>query len=106
YLLDHGGYVAIKWGNTEPRHFDAATGLDLAELFAFIEATQPDEWAQLVKLHGGKEVARKAFVERLSGALDKRGTVDVLRPAVTDLGVTVRLAFFKPAHGLTEQLVK
>jgi type I restriction enzyme R subunit len=31
--------------------------------------------------------------------------VDVLRHGVVDLGVTIRLAFFKPAHGLTEELV-
>ena len=36
--------------------------------------------------------------------LDARGTVDVLRHGVVDLGVTIRLAYFKPAHGLTAAL--
>ncbi len=35
--------------------------------------------------------------------LDARGTVDVLRHGVVDLGVRIRLAFFKPAHGLTPE---
>jgi type I restriction enzyme, R subunit len=31
--------------------------------------------------------------------------VDVLRHGVTDLGVTIKLAFFKPAHSLTPELL-
>ncbi len=106
YLVHNGGYQGVKWANREPRDFDPGTGLDSKDLFDFVESTQPDEWAQLVKLHGGRDQARRAFIERLTGALDRRGAVDVLRHGIVDLGVTVRLAFFKPAHGLTEQLVK
>jgi hypothetical protein len=32
--------------------------------------------------------------------------VDVLRRGVTDLGVTIRLVYFRPAHGLTPDLVR
>ena len=106
YLVEHGGYQAVKWANKDPRDFDPSVGLDRADLFKFIEMTQPNEWANLVKLHGGLEQARKGVVERLVKELDRRGSVDVLRHGVVDLGVTIRLAFFKPAHGLTEQLTK
>ena len=106
-LTLHGSYVVAKWGNRDPQDFDATTGIDPVELFSFLEATQPDDWAHLRKLHGGTdESARKAFVYRLTQELDRRGTVDVLRHGAVDLGVTIRLAFFKPAHGLTPQLVK
>ena len=50
--------------------------------------------------------ARAGFVKRLASQLDLRGTVDVLRRGVVDLNVTIRLAFFKPAHGLTPELVE
>ncbi len=33
------------------------------------------------------------------------GTVDVLRHGIVDLGVSFRLAYFKPAHSLTPELV-
>ena len=42
----------------------------------------------------------------LTKDLDERGTLDVLRHGVVDLGVELRLAFFKPAHGLTPELVE
>ncbi len=103
-LVERGEYRAVKAGNASG-DFDAERGLDLAELFAFVEATQAAEWEQLAKLRGGEARAREGFVERLAKELDARGTVDVLRHGVVDLSVRVRLAFFKPAHGLTPDLV-
>ena len=44
------------------------------------------------------------FGDRLAKQLDERGAVDVLRHGVNDHGIEVRLAFFKPAHGLTPEL--
>ncbi|MGE3327470.1 MAG: type I restriction endonuclease subunit R [Acidimicrobiia bacterium] len=108
HLAIAGGYLPVKWGNRQdaPRDFDATRGLDTAELFAFIGATQPDEWSALVKAHGGDpDRAQRLFADRLASQLDERGTVDLLRHGVVDHGVTIRLAFFKPAHGLTPELV-
>ncbi len=107
WLVDHG-YNAVKVGNAqgEPTDFDRQRGLDTAELFAFIGATQGEAWGKLTKLHGGDpNVAQAKFADRLAGELDKRGTVDVLRHGVVDHGVTIRLAFFRPAHRLTPELV-
>ncbi len=106
-LVSVGGYQAIKIGNgaSFAGDFDPARGLDLVELFSFIEATQAEPWHRLVKLHGNDvAVARTRFADRLAKELDARGTVDVLRHGVVDLGVTIRLAFFRPAHGLTPEL--
>jgi type I restriction enzyme R subunit len=100
-LLDEGSYL-----NSLPSGFDRALGLDLHELFAFIEETQPFEWERLVGVYGNDRAsARDGFAKRLSKELDARGTVDVLRHGVVDLGVTIRLAYFKPAHGLTPELM-
>lgn len=54
-LVASGGYDAVKVGNRQgaPTHFDPIRGIDTAALFAFIGATQADEWEQLKKLHGG-----------------------------------------------------
>jgi type I restriction enzyme R subunit len=106
HLVTRGGYTALKHG-TRSSEFDPTTGLDQAALFAFLQDTQPDEWAQLVKLHGADPaIARARFTDRLTQQLGARGTVDVLRHGLVDHGVTVRLAFFKPAHGLTDTLVR
>jgi type I restriction enzyme R subunit len=100
-LLTDGGYLA-----SDPANFDAALGLDLVELLAFIDTTQKKAWDELVERgYGGNiEETKKGFARRLAAEIDARGTVDVLRHAVTDYGVTIHLAYFKPAHGLTPAL--
>ena len=101
YLLDHGRYL-----KSLPENFDAKLGLDLFELFSFIEDTQGKEWQNLLGRYGNTAAeAKKGFARRLTKEIDGRGTVDVLRHGVVDLGVTLQLAFFKPAHGLTPDLV-
>nr|MDP9477173.1 type I restriction endonuclease [Actinomycetota bacterium] len=102
--LERGGYREVKLGNASG-DFDAARGLDLAELFAFLRVTQPEAWESLAKLHGGEERTQARFADRLAKELDARGTVDVLRHGVVDLGVPLRLAYFKPAYGLNADLV-
>lgn len=74
------------------------------DLFAFVGVTQPKTWAKLESMHGSPELARTKFTQRLVNELDSRGTISVLRKGVTDLGVTIRLAFFAPAHDLTPEL--
>jgi type I restriction enzyme, R subunit len=107
-LVEAGGYRVCKWG-TKPEwvaDFDRVRGLDVAELFAFLAETQPKAWERLVAVHGGADGARTHFAERLARQLDERGTVDVLRHGINDHGIEVRLAFFKPAHGLTPELTE
>ena len=102
WLVDHGGYLKSHASN-----FDRVLGLDPHELFTFVEDTQPSEWQSLVGRYGNDEVsARAGFARRLGSEVDARGTVDVLRHGVVDLGVTIRVAFFKPAHGLTPELLR
>ena len=83
WLVEHGGYRRAKIGNTGvgPRDFDAEAGVDTADLFEFIGATQGIEWGRLVdSAYGGDaDRAQAGFVQRLASELDRRGTVDVLR---------------------------
>ncbi len=107
-LVESGGYRVCKWG-TKPEwagDFDPSSGLDTAELFAFIAETQPTAWKRLLAVHGGDGRRLQQFGDRLAKQLDERGTVDVLRHGVNDHGIEVRLAFFKPAHGLTPELTE
>jgi type I restriction enzyme R subunit len=106
-LVEHGGYRVCKRGTATEwsADFDRTRGLDTAELLAFIAETQPKTWERLVAVHGGEAGVRSQFVDRLAKQLDERGTVDVLRHGLSDHGIEVRLAFFRPAHGLTPDLV-
>jgi len=99
-LVEYGGYE-----QTSAHEFDTQAGLDFGLTLAFIGATQQEQWDRLIKLHGGQDNAQRAFQQRLVKELDSRGTVDVLRHGVVDHGVTIQLAYFRPAHGLTPALV-
>jgi type I restriction enzyme R subunit len=100
WLLTHGGYArGVK------TNYDPGVALDTAELFTFIGATQAEVFEQLVQLRGGDpDVAQRGFVERLVKLIDERGTVDVLRHGIQDLGVDFKLAYFRPASGLNPEL--
>lgn len=98
YLGTHGWLVGDK------ANYSRELGLDLVELVAFIEISQPKVWARLVTTHGSESAATSKFSKRLASELTERGVIDVLRKGVKDMGVKVELAFFAPAHELTEDL--
>ena len=105
-LVITSGYAAAKVGTAQgdPRDFDVVRGLDTAELFSFIGATQADEWHKLVNLHGGDvETTQKQFANRVAKMLDERGTIEVLRAGVDDHGVNIKLANFKPSTSLNPE---
>ena len=77
--------------------FDVATLLDAEELAAFVQATQPKEWAKLAKQFPGAE--RETLVAQVSGLTQKRGTLEVLRNGVAFNGINLHLAYFKPSAG-------
>ena len=108
-LVGSGGYVSVKVGNAADRNddFSAELGLDTAELFSFIGATQPEEWEKVRRSHSSPDEAQRAFAVRLSKELDSRGTVDVLRHGIVYAGhekAEIRLAYFRPASGLNPDL--
>jgi len=77
--------------------FDVAIMLDAEELSAFIQATQPKEWAKLAKQFPGGE--RETLAAQVSSLVAKRGTLEVLRNGISFNGINLQLAFFKPAAG-------
>ncbi len=96
--------LADGWAKGTASNYRRDLGLDTAVLFKFIVATQPKEWDRLVGLQGGATQAQHKFSHRLAAEINARGTIDVLRRGVEDLGVKISLAFFAPAHDLTPVL--
>ncbi len=75
-----------------------------ARVFAFLEATQPKLWGEMRTLHGvGLE---KLLLATLAKELDLKGSVHVLRHGFKFYGKTFRLAYFKPAHGLNDEVLR
>jgi type I restriction enzyme, R subunit len=93
HLVEHG------YHRGDPDDFEPAIAIDTAQLFAFIESSQPRRWEALTKRHGAGQV-RQRFLQRLCNQLADIGILEVLRKGVTDYGVKIDLCTFRPAHGL------
>lgn len=104
-LLAAGGYRPGDPRPVDPAKaplgYDAALALWPGVLTGFLKVSQPAAWAKLAKFHGAG-VGPKV-VALVAKELDLRGTLDVLRHGVTDSGVKLRLAFFRPASGLNPE---
>jgi len=96
-----------RWLQGDPANYDPELGFDPTELDAFTAAAQATTWAKLVAKVGGDEAkARTQFHRAVAKMLDSQGTLRCLRAGVTVLGEDFELAYFRPEHGLTEELVE
>ncbi|MCF1458164.1 MAG: type I restriction endonuclease subunit R, partial [Shewanella sp.] len=68
----------------------------------FIRATQAKTWEKLEDLHGDK--AGERVLEALCKWMDREGSLATLRHGFKCFGKTLRIAFFRPAHGLNPDL--
>jgi type I restriction enzyme R subunit len=85
-----------------PEEYDQSLCLIPRDVIDFIIATQPKEWERL-KQHYGTAV-KEQFLKRLSREIGRRGTLDMLRNGIKDSGCKFKLAFFRPASGLNEEI--
>jgi type I restriction enzyme R subunit len=92
YLTEKGGYEA---GRSED--YDAAHGVDVAQLFRFLQDTQPEEVEKLKRIHGSEYQAQ--FLQRLHKRLRARGILYILRNGVRDRDAKVRLYYPRPSFG-------
>ena len=92
-----GGYHKRR-----PEDYDRGLCLLPTDVVDFLLATQPQEWEKLKQHHGADIKSR--FLGRLSREIARRGALDVLRNGVKDSGCKFRLAYFRPASGLNEEL--
>ncbi|GLX96752.1 type I restriction endonuclease [Herbidospora sp. NBRC 101105] len=93
-LLDSG------WLKGAQQFYDHDLGLNTQEVFEFVRATQLTAWESLVIKRGGDEAdALRLLVKEVAGWVDREGVLEVLRhPTVKILGITFRMAYFRPAH--------
>ncbi|MEU8139760.1 type I restriction endonuclease subunit R [Streptodolium elevatio] len=90
-LLERG------WDLGNTHHYRTDLGLDTAQLYEFIGATQADVWSELIAVYGhDQEEAQRGFAKRLDQAIATEGLLHVLRDGVKDRGILIKLAYFKP----------
>jgi type I restriction enzyme R subunit len=85
------------------RH-DRARGLFTEDLLAWVQETQPEAWQALAKAHG--PAAATVLADRLRAALDRQGTLEVLRHGLDVVGLRrpILLAQFRPALAMNAAL--
>jgi type I restriction enzyme R subunit len=93
-LLTTGGW---KTGTNE--EWDKEYALFPGGIFAFLKESQPKLWAEMQALHSGG--LEPLLIKALVKELEFKGTLHILRHGFKFYGKTFRLAYFKPAHGLS-----
>lgn len=96
FLLS-AGYARI-----DDKGFDRERAIFPEEALAFIQATQANVWNKLETLHGEQTDVR--VLESLCKWMNTHGTLATMRHGFKCFGRTLRVAFFRPAHGLNPEL--
>lgn len=99
-----GDFIPGGYHQRKPEDYDRLLCLVPKDVIAFIQTTQPKEWNKLKNQYGDE--ARERFLQRLSKEIEHRGTLDVLRKGVKDVGAKIQMAYFHPSSGLNPELQK
>jgi len=95
-LLDDGYETLLSVDFDRDRAIFPGVALD------FIRTTQQKTWDKLQALHGDETGER--VLQALCKWLDTHGVLMTLRHGFKCFGKTLRIAFFRPAHGLNPEL--
>ncbi len=91
-LVEDAGYLP-----GDPTDYDRDHAVDLAQLIAFLQATQPTTLESLgITTEGPRRVS---FLNRLQGEVAKRGVIDVLRSGIKHGPLDVDLFYGTPSPG-------
>ena len=89
------------WHAGSSAAFDRAHCIDVSQLFAFLQATQPDTLAKLNigNYRDAKNITRQKFLARISSEIGKRGVIDVLRRGIDDGPLHFEMFYGTPSPG-------
>ena len=91
-VLLNDGYSKLSSGA-----FDTERAIFPDEALTFIRETQVKTWEKLAALHGSETGER--VLQALTKWLDTHGALTTLRHGFKCFGKTLRITFFRPAHG-------
>ena len=97
-LLEESG-----WEAAPNDLWDVDRALFPARVCSFLEQTQPGLWAKVRTLLG--EDLEQRIVATLVKELKSKGTLHVLRHGFKFYGDLFRVATFRPAHGLNDEIL-
>lgn len=92
---------SVHWDNVSNISFDAEQALFPDQVLDFIKSSQATLWNELEKLNG--DLLPGQLLKALVKERGNKGTLHILRHGFKFQGKTLRLAFYKPAHGLSQE---
>jgi len=97
HLVEEGGYERLP-----SEEFDRERGIFPDVVVSFVKDTQPEKWQKLETAYQGN--AKQRFLQELTSALERQGTLEILRHGFRTTGTTIDLAAFKPNTGLNPEV--
>ena len=91
------------WRPGSVAEWDQERALFPERVIAFLQDTQPKLWAEMLSLHG--DGLKPLLLNTLIKELELKGMLHVLRHGFKFYGKTFRMAYFKPAHGLNDEVL-
>src|SRR3990172_3409445 len=91
------GMTSTGWIAGDPKDYDREYAVDLNQLSAFLQATQPDV-VEALDLGNDSPVRRK-FLARMQGEITKRGVIDVVRHGIKHGSHHLDLFYGTPTPG-------
>lgn len=95
--------LAKGWEQGSVSDWDKERAFFPSLVTAFIAETQPKFWEEMRTLHA--ESLETMLTTALVKEIDIKGSLHVLRHGFKFYGKTFRLAYFKPAHGLNQEVL-
>lgn len=104
-ISDKGGYEQFSYLNPDGHRihkyvYDKERAVYPEVLINFISRTQPKEWARYTKYYGA-DAADKLY-RRLENSINENGLIYVLKHGIEDMGIKIRVCYFKPESELNE----
>lgn len=89
-----------KWVHNRKHDIEKCIYLDV--LIEFIEKTQPKEWTRYKRYYGDN--APEKLYRRLEDTINNKGLIYVFKNGIEDMGVKLKICYFKPESTLNETL--
>lgn len=106
FMITSGGLVRFSQQDSTgtwvySQVFDRDKNLYIDVLADFIKSTQPQAWKRYENLYG--EQAKLKLATRFDKEVQDHGLIHVLRNGITDMGVKLKVCYFKPESALNEK---
>lgn len=105
-ISDAGGYEQFSYLNPDGHRiqkyvYDKEKAIYPEVLVNFVARSQPKAWARYQKYYG--EDAPEKLYRRFETAVQENGLVHVLKYGIEDMGIKLKVCYFKPESDLNEE---